>query len=93
MGPTVVSAPWSEHAIPHPEARPVISPTDDPMSAMFFPLFSLALVVGWAGTRTALYLRHAKRGRREEIFMLSLCWSPLIIGLLALLLSYLGSHP
>jgi uncharacterized membrane protein YsdA (DUF1294 family) len=57
------------------------------MPAIFVPLLSLALVVGWAGTRTALYLRHAKSGRWEEFFMLILCWSPLVIALVALLLS------
>jgi hypothetical protein len=63
------------------------------MPVMFVPLLSMSLVVGWAGTRTALYLRHAKGGRLDEFFMLALCWSPLAIALLALLLSLLGSNP
>ncbi len=62
------------------------------MPLMFVPLLSLALVVGWAGTRTSLYIRHAKRGRSEEFFMLALCWSPLAIALIALLLSLSGSN-
>ena len=62
------------------------------MPTMFVPLLSMALVVGWAGTRTALYLRRAKSGRWEEFFMLILCWSPLAIALLALLLSLSGSN-
>ena len=63
------------------------------MPVLFVPLFSMVLVVGWAGTRTALYLRHAKGGRWDEFFMLALCWSPLAIALLALLLSLFGSNP
>jgi len=63
------------------------------MPAMFVPLLSMSLMVGWAGTRTALYLRHAKGGRGDEFFMLTLCWSPLAIALLALLLSLFGSNP
>ena len=63
------------------------------MPVMFVPLLSMSLVVGWAGTRTALYLRHAKGGRGDEFFMLALCWSPLAIALIALLLSLSGSNP
>ena len=63
------------------------------MPVMFVSLLSLTLVVGWSGTRTALYLRHAKRGRSEELFMLALCWSPLAIALLALLLTLSRSNP
>jgi hypothetical protein len=63
------------------------------MPVLFFPLFSLALGMGWAGTRIALDLRHTKRGRSEEFFMLVLCWSPLVIALLALLLALFGSDP
>jgi hypothetical protein len=63
------------------------------MPVTFVPLLSMALVVGWAGTRTAFYLRHAKGGRWDEFFMLALCWSPLAIALLALLLSLFGSNP
>jgi len=63
------------------------------MPSMFAPLLSMALVVGWAGTRTALYLRHAKSGRWEEFFMLLLCWSPMALGLLSLLLTLSGSNP
>lgn len=63
------------------------------MPAMFVPLLSLALAVGWAGTRTALYLRHSKGGRGDEFFMLILCWSPMAVGFLALLLTLSGSNP
>jgi hypothetical protein len=63
------------------------------MPIRFVPLLSQALALGWAGTRTALYLRHAKAGRWEERFMLALCWSPLAVGLLALLLALFGSNP
>ena len=63
------------------------------MPVIFVWLLSLTLVVGWSGTRIALYLRHAKRGRSEEFFMLALCWSPLAIALMALLLSLSGSNP
>jgi hypothetical protein len=62
------------------------------MPTIFLPLLSLALLLGCAGTRTALYLRHTKRGRREELFMLTLCWGPLVVGLLALLLALSGSR-
>ena len=62
------------------------------MAVLFVPLLSMSLMVGWAGTQTALYLRHAKSGRWEELFMLILCWSPLAIALLALLLSLSGSN-
>lgn len=63
------------------------------MPLIFVPLLSLALALGWAGTRTALYLRHSKAGRWEERFMLALCWSPLAVGLLALVLTLFGSKP
>jgi hypothetical protein len=62
------------------------------MSGTLFLLLALALLLGCAGTRTALYLRHTKRGRREELFMLTLCWGPLVVGLLALLLALSGSR-
>ena len=54
-------------------------------------LLILSFAVGLSGTRTALHIRHAKSGTREELLMLTLCWSPFLIGLLALLLSLSGS--
>jgi hypothetical protein len=63
------------------------------MLMAFFPLLLLALTVGWSGTRMALHLRHSKGGRRDVFFMLALCWSPLAISLLALLLTLSGSNP
>lgn len=51
------------------------------------------LAVGWFGTRTALHIRHTKGGHGNELVMLAVCWSPLVIWLLALLLSLYGSNP
>jgi hypothetical protein len=63
------------------------------MSALFFLFLSAALAVGWDGTRVAIYLGHTKGGRRDEYFLLALCWSPLAAALLALLLTLSGSNP
>jgi len=63
------------------------------MQMMFFPLLFLALAVGWSGTRTSQYIRHSTGSLGEVRFMLTLCWSPLVVGLLALLLALSGSNP
>ncbi|GEM_PF-467500 len=63
------------------------------MPLIYFPLLAMALALGWAGTRTALYLRHAKGSRRDEYFLLVLSWGPLFWTLLSLLLTLSGSNP
>jgi hypothetical protein len=65
---------------------------DVPMLVSYFLLLPLALVVGWSGTHTALHIRRTKDSRGEAVFMLILCWSPLVLGLLALLLTLSGSN-
>jgi hypothetical protein len=64
-----------------------------PMLASHFLLFPLAIVVGWSGTRLTHYIRHATNSRGQVLFMLILCWSPLVLYLLALLLNLSGSNP
>ncbi|MFI5355607.1 MAG: hypothetical protein ACHQX0_08360 [Desulfobaccales bacterium] len=64
-----------------------------PMLVRYFLLLPLTLVVGWSGTQTALHIRRTKDSLWEGGFMLILCWSPLVICLLALLLSLYGSNP
>jgi uncharacterized membrane protein YsdA (DUF1294 family) len=54
-------------------------------------LFPLAIFVGWSGTRLAQYIRHATNSRGQVLFMLILCWSPLVLYLLAVLLKLSGS--
>lgn len=63
------------------------------MLTKYILFLSPALAVGWFGTRTALHIRHTKGGRENELVMLIVCWSPLVIWLLALLLSVFGSEP
>jgi hypothetical protein len=58
-----------------------------------FLLLPLAAVLGWSGTRISLYIRHSTGSRGDALFLLVLSWSPLVIGLLALLLSLSGSNP
>ncbi len=55
-------------------------------------LLPLAFLVGWSGTRLTHYVRHATSSRGEALFMLILCWSPLVLYLLALLLTLFGSN-
>ena len=60
------------------------------MPLLFVCFLPSALAVGWFGTRTALHIRHTKGSRADEMFMVVLCWSPLVIGLIALLLFRFG---
>ncbi len=63
------------------------------MLVSHFLLLPLAVVLGWSGTRTSLYIRHSTSSRGDVLFMLILCWSPLVVCLLALLLTLSGSNP
>jgi ABC-type molybdate transport system permease subunit len=56
-------------------------------------LLPLTVAVGWYGTRTSLHLRHATNKRSDAQLMLVLAWSPLVVGLLALLLTLSRSKP
>jgi hypothetical protein len=56
------------------------------MPLLFVCFLPSALAVGWFGARTAFHIRHAKGSRADELFMAALCWSPLAIWLVALLL-------
>lgn len=50
-----------------------------------------AVAVGWFGTRAARHIRRSKGTRADIVFMLAVCWSPLLIWLLSLLLALNGS--
>ena len=63
------------------------------MPQSYLLLLPLTLVVGLSGTRTAFFIRHANGKWSEELFMMALCWSPLVIALLALLLTLSGTNP
>jgi hypothetical protein len=60
------------------------------MPLIFVCFLPSALAVGWFGTRSALYLRHAKGSRGDEFFLAALCWSPLAVWVIALLLIRFG---
>jgi hypothetical protein len=63
------------------------------MLTYYYLLFPLTLAVGLSGSRTSYYIRHATGSRGEVLFMQTLCWSPLLVCLIALLLFLTGSNP
>jgi hypothetical protein len=64
-----------------------------PMHTSLYVLLPLTFVVGWSGTRTSRYIHHNTGSRGEVLFMLALCWTPFLVGLVVLLLILSGSRP
>lgn len=56
-----------------------------------FLLLPVVLAVGWSGTRAARHIRQGNGQRRDILFMLVVCWTPLAAWFLSLLLSLTGS--
>lgn len=54
-------------------------------------LLSLTLATGLLGSRCALIIRRAKGSKKDLMFMLVVCWSPLMVWFLALLATLSGS--
>jgi hypothetical protein len=54
-------------------------------------LLPLVVAVGWYGTRAARHIRQGQGQRRDVLFMLAVCWTPLAAWIAAVLLSLTGS--
>ncbi|GLH73507.1 hypothetical protein GETHLI_20090 [Geothrix limicola] len=50
-----------------------------------------ALTLGWLGTRAARHIRRSKGTKADIALMLTVCWAPLLVWGLAILLSRFGS--
>jgi hypothetical protein len=59
----------------------------------FLLLLPPALALGWCGIRTAQHFQHSKGSRGDRLALLVVAWSPLVLWLLALLITLFERHP